>query len=222
MTRLAPWVIAFALVIGGGVAAGLQSYRWSGNDEFDAVEAKLKDLPDRLGAWTRILDAEETLTEDEKNIGEIEVYQKRSYRNAKGTMVDMIIVCGRPGPISVHTPDVCMRGAGFEMKQHESETVPLPLQGDRTDANEKVNAALFERKDSTGPSLRHVYWAWSDGGSWSAESPRWKNLHRPPFIFKVYVWRGLAREDESLDKDPCLDLIGELFTELHARLAPSP
>ena len=25
-----------------------------------------------------------------------------------------LILCGRPGPVSIHTPDVCYRGLGYE------------------------------------------------------------------------------------------------------------
>src|SRR4029077_13786763 len=43
------------------------------------------------------------------------ILQRRYVQRGSGEEIMIALVCGRPGPISVHTPDVCYQGAGFRM-----------------------------------------------------------------------------------------------------------
>ena len=45
--------------------------------------------------------------------------------------VGVLLLCGRPGPVSVHTPDLCFPGAGFQ-EAGEPTRCPIPgSPGDR-------------------------------------------------------------------------------------------
>src|SRR5947209_2410247 len=113
MSRLLPVLTVVVIVTLSGVVHGVWTNRWGTAKAVQEAAEKLeKNVPMTIGEWDG--QAKE-MTEREIAIGEIDGYVSRSYVNRRtGSMVSLLIVCGRPGPISVHTPDVCYGGAGYE------------------------------------------------------------------------------------------------------------
>ena len=87
------------------------------------------------------------------------------YENTKsGTKIGLLLVCGRPGPVSVHTPDICYPGAGYEMVQAR----PMVFSGGsacRRKLPEFITAE-FVNDQSFPPDRSRVYWSWTVTGTW--------------------------------------------------------
>src|SRR5262245_54451671 len=113
MRRCLLTVLAVTLVAANGLIHGLWSDRWSEAEELRDAAERLGRVPLTVGAWQG-----EDMEMDPKHraVGEIRGYVLRRYiRRQDKTAVSLLVVCGRPGPIAVHTPDVCYRGAGFNL-----------------------------------------------------------------------------------------------------------
>src|SRR5207249_1784629 len=103
----------FAVVIPCGLLYGLWTDRWVVSDEPGASAAKLAGLPLAVGGWEG-----EALALDAggRSPAGVAGHLSRRYRNRlNGGAVSVLLVCGRPGPVSVHTPDVCYGGAGYDL-----------------------------------------------------------------------------------------------------------
>src|SRR5262249_34842779 len=126
-------------------------------------------------------------------------YAIRSYVNRRtGETIEVTIVCGRPGPASIHTPDVCFRGAGFELAGEPSAWTVTSSKEESP-----FQAALFHRSQASGALDLRVLWSWSAPGAWQApENPRIAFASQPA-LFKLYVIRQMLRDDEPLAEDPC-------------------
>jgi hypothetical protein len=100
--------------------------------------------------------------------------------------VSFLIVCGRGGPISVHTPDICYGGAGY--RQLEKEQIRDVESGDGTSHSFKVTR--FVKPGAVVPTQLEIFWSWSrDGLNWQApENPRLA-LARSRALYKMYVVR---------------------------------
>jgi hypothetical protein len=212
MMRYLAWLIAFLLVLSAGVAQGWLTDRWSLSNEPAASAAKLDGLPMQLGEWEG---TDQAMDSDELALAEIVGYKLRSYRHLPtGRVAKVLIACGRPGPLAVHTPDVCLSGMGFVK---DSEKLYTPPKEGWPEAKFKVG--LFVRE--AGPTKQHqrIFWSWSADGNWSVpDNPR-LTFARCPALFKLYVSYPLARPDELRDTDPYLELIRLLLIDLHDRLA---
>lgn len=108
-----PTAAFLAAVAAAGVAHGLYSDRWERSPDRAAAAAKLADLPRTIGPW---VGEDRSLDPAEVAAAGVDGYAHRVYRNpATRQAVTLFVVCGRPGPVAVHTPDVCYQASGFMM-----------------------------------------------------------------------------------------------------------
>ena len=85
----------------------------------------------------------------------------------------LAVIVGPPGPISVHTPEICYSGAEYT-QIGERQAVFLG------DGGAKQSAWLTQFPRTTSRGMACVYYAWSDGGNWkAADQPRVSFAGRP-------------------------------------------
>src|SRR5262245_41385535 len=105
MLRILPLLTALPLVISFGIVEGFWSDRWGFSQEAASAAARLEDVPLSMGEW----DAHPGKL-DAREIGRAEIrgYMLREYINRRtGNTLTVLIALGRPGPIAVHSPEVC-------------------------------------------------------------------------------------------------------------------
>src|SRR5829696_5002011 len=103
MLRFLPAVVALSLVAAYGVFEGLWTERWGPSANAGVVVERLAAVPLTVGEW----EAQElTLSPREVEKAEISGYLSRQYvHRPTGNTLTVLLVCGRPGPVSLHTPD---------------------------------------------------------------------------------------------------------------------
>ena len=188
-------IIAFlAIVLLMGAAHGIWVDRWVPSQELQQSIAKLETVPMTAGDWRgENVDYE---AEDMARAG-IKGCVLRKYQNTRtGETVSVLLVTGRGGPISVHTPDVCYTSAGFEQMGGQSKVSVGDAYGD-------FWKGIFVMPNAVVPRRLEIMWAWSrDGISWSAnDKPRYAYA-RHAAVYKMYIVREpspTARtEDEAV------------------------
>jgi hypothetical protein len=217
MKHALPIVVAFGVVLVSGVVHGLWTDRWLPSNELRAASDRLASLPLELSDW----DAnEEEMDPAEQSMAEIEAYRKIRFVNrTTKAEVQFLIVCGRPGPISVHTPNICYLGAGYAVAGMNKRTLELAAGGDPVE----IQVGLFRKEEAGGPILQRTIWSFSTNGEWRVPDNARQAYARSRFLYKIYMARSLARADELVDKDPTLELLRSLLPRLQKHLfAPSP
>jgi hypothetical protein len=214
MFRLPAVVTAFALVAVAGLAHGLVTSRWQRSTALDAALARVSRVPLTVGDWHgRDLEADPEPFAQAR----AEAYWVRRYENAaKGQAVTVILMCGRSGPLAVHTPDVCYRGAGYEMAG-PAVSIPVPVAGAAEPG--RLWTGRFEKEQPGAVGQLRLFWTWSADGTWQAPtSPRLTFAGRPA-LYKLYVLRETATE-EPLAGDPTLAFLEQLLPALNQALFP--
>src|SRR5438128_10254718 len=90
-----------------GIVHGVWSDRWTTAQAPQEAAAKLAGVPKTIGDWDG---QEDPVDARELRISEASGILKRRYLNRRtGSVVSLMLVCGRPGPVCVHTPDACYR-----------------------------------------------------------------------------------------------------------------
>jgi hypothetical protein len=207
MFRSIHLLAALLLVLGTGLVHGLWTDRWIQTDEPQASAARLELLPMDFGEWRG---KEVTINPTALSIGEIVNYKQRQYVNVRtGAEFTILVVCGKPGAISVHTPEVCFPGAGYKMLG-EPRSATLSVGEGSPDAEFKT--ARFLRADSPDNSEMEAFWAWTTDGHWQAPNyPRW-TFGRYAALYKLYVIRKASSKSGSTEEQlrPARDFMIEL------------
>ncbi len=176
-----PTIGFLSLIVASGVAHGVQTYRWRPPAGFDRIQESLTAIPSTIGGWTA---RENPFEQGDLERAGIRSSVSRVYQQTRtGKSVTVLLVAGLPGPIAVHTPDVCFRGLGY-VPLAAPEPVTLP--GGDTDSR----FWRMECQNLSGPTPRRlmVYWAWNGGDGWEAPDPsaaRARYALRPA-LYKLY------------------------------------
>lgn len=181
--RYARALPVIALIIAGGVLYGLQVDRWhSGSEALEQAVERLNKVPMVIGSWVG-----EPLAVEEPGVFErsgVKAYWQRRYiHRGDGSSVDAVLVVGRPGPISVHTPDICFRGSGFAAAGVQRRT-SIPSAGD-------CWTCRFLPGESSATHAMEVHWTWSTDGTWTAPDTPRVAFARRPVLIKLYVLREI-------------------------------
>jgi uncharacterized protein DUF3485 len=214
MTRILPPALAVLLIVATGVVHGMRTGRWHTDPALTDSVARLATLPPTLDDW----EGEEVSLNGNDPAGVAGHLCRKYVHRRTGQAVTVFLVCGRPGPVAIHTPDICYSASGF--------TVGAPIKYS-TPASDSGAAEFWTtdmaRTTASDRSRMRVFWAWAaDRSGWvAADAPRVQFASRP-VLFKMYLLREVVSEgDASLDRDPCVEFMHTLLPALKAVIFPS-
>jgi hypothetical protein len=208
MLRLFASLAATALIVATGLVHGYWTDRWAPAVEPKAAAERLGNLPMVIGEW----DAIDAGSPGEKVPGVVGSLQRSYTHRVTGATVTLALVCGRPGPVSIHTPDSCYAASGY--KVGEQSLVSVGSKVDFWTADAVLTKASEEKR------LR-IFWAWNPGDGWTAPPDARTAFARHPVLHKLYVLRGLNSLAEPVKDDPALDFLRSLLPAMNERLFAS-
>lgn len=155
--------------------------RWEKLEPIDEYVSRIDEIPLTIGNWAG---QDNPLDQGEMDSAGISGHIFREYTDATtGKTVSVLLVCGRPGPISVHTPDVCYRGAGFKpigSPEHKKLDISEDLDRDFW------QLSFIPPRAATGHQL-DIYWAWNDGTGFTAPASARLSFGGKSALYKMYV-----------------------------------
>jgi Protein of unknown function (DUF3485) len=209
MTRFLTALVASALVIVCGAVHGFWSDRWQQPVETAAAAARMDALPTEAGDWIGY-----PIEVKNPQTGGVAGTLYRRYENHRtGDAATVFLVCGRSGPVSIHTPEVCYAADGFVVGAKSKTSV-----GDN-DAN-FFSADAVKSKAAVETRLR-IFWGWNDGKGWTApDDARFTYVayRHSPVLYKLYVQRDLNGPAQASREEPCQSLLKVLLPELDRTL----
>jgi hypothetical protein len=213
-TRAGLNLAALAIIVSAGITQGRWTGRWSASDDLKRRAEEIARVPVNVGDWKG---QDLPLDRRTQEAAGIAGYVMRRYVNRRGEGVTALLVCGRPGPIAAHTPEVCYPGSGFGST---APRVRLTV-GDGPERDE-VWAADFGNEDSALQKNLRVFYAWTTDGTWTAsETPR-RGFAGAPTLYKLYVIREMGSKKGPARDDPALAFLGRFLPEIRATLFPRP
>ncbi len=214
----APLLVTAAIVATLGVVHGIATDRWGRSDKLERSLATLDRVPVSFGDWTG-----EDLTYEAEAMARAGIQGSvyRRYRHARTReVVSFLLVCGRGGPISVHTPDVCYAGSGYQpIGGTTHKEIDLEAGGKHA-----FRIDRFAMPGGVSPSQLEVWLAWSrDGRTWEAPESARASLARYPALYKLYVVREYLptrTENEKNESNPSEEFLRRALLELIQALPP--
>jgi hypothetical protein len=189
------------IIIAAGLVHGTWTNRLRPSPELTAQAARLQSIPVVIGEWTA---TEMALPARERAKAGAVSYIARTYtKPGRGGSVSVLLLCGLPGVISTHTPDVCYHGNGYTLE----DTSNFARSYGPGEVRAQFRTAVATRND-TNPSVLRIFWSWNDSKRWSApENARWE-FASAPALLKLYV----LRETSGAIVDPSSDSINDFLT----------
>ncbi len=217
MHRWLPLLAGTLLVLLGGVAHGLWSNRWGDSRALETAAKRLELVPRTIGNW---VGRDQEMDARALAIGEIVGHVYRRYEDRRtGQGVTLLLVCGKSGPIAVHTPDVCYGGLGYALTAPPAQQA-VPLGKDAEPAT--FWSATVRKETRQVPVTLHVLWAWNAAGRWEApDNPRLK-FGRYPALYKLYIIRELPPNEDASALEPSIAFLQQLVPELRRSLGTNP
>ncbi len=194
-----------ALTIFSGVLQGKMRNRWGASSDIVAAAGKLVKIPSQFGDWR--LQSSESLDETSSRMLECAASMVRNYENqATGDTISVTLVLGPPGPISVHTPEVCFGSRNFKSRSEREKTA---IPGGENEQDE-FWAMNYAANNLRGDLIR-VYYAWSKGDRWSAPKDARFWSAGQPYLYKMQLLARLAPGANEQSEDPCLKFLQEFL-----------
>ncbi len=198
-------VLAVGLTVFSGILQGRMSNRWGIAVDTKAAADKLEEIPNEFGDWR--LKSSDELGRDALEQLQPAAYWVRTYQNRRtGDVVNVTLLLGQPGPISVHTPEVCFGTKNYENRgERQKVAIHGPTGGD-----DEFWALDFKTISMRGDLLR-TYYAWSSGDRWLALKDARFWSAGLPYLYKIQLSSLLPPEttDTKSSDDPCRNFLQE-------------
>ncbi len=196
-----------------GYLEGRWTGRWHASADLKASVARLDDVPRQIGDWDS---TDSELDPESREATGAEGFLLRQYMDQRGTRFTILLVCGRPGPVSVHTPDICYQGIGAIVGDPDNRTIEL--RDAREDAEFKVIRVRGADNQQAQGRLE-VYWSWNAHGRWeNPKNPRFA-FARYSYLYKLYVIRNME-QNELAEDNPATEFLQKLLPALDKALFP--
>jgi hypothetical protein len=212
MKRWIATLTACVALVACGLVHGTWTERWKKATGPAEAASRMEQLPLQLGDWQgTVIDVKP----ESAGEGVAGVLQRLYVHRGTGQSVNITLVCGRPGPVSIHTPDACYGALGFKVDvRGKKELAGLGASFWQADA--------VQVKASEESRLR-IYWGWNAGQGWTAADDSRLQFARYPVLFKLYVKRDVnVLGEKQTSHELCEDFLQVLLPELDRALFAEP
>jgi len=213
--RRTPLVLgaALLLVAANGVVHGIITHRWTRPVDMSALARALERLPQQIGPWKGEWSEIDPLL---RRAAEAAGALQGTYVNQEtGQVLTTLVLCGRPGPMSVHMPEHCYAGLGY---QQQGNATRVTLDGLNGETIEFRKLTMVRQTHEGVPEQILVYHGWNDGQSWSAPALPRLVFANARFLFKVYVTTPPVPVGADFD-DPVPEFLPRLCQEIERCIA---
>lgn len=206
---------AAVIIVSSGLVHGWLTDRWGSPDKLKSAAAKLESVPSVIGDWEA---TDYEIPERQLELAEAVGSLSRTYVNrVTGATVNVLALCGRPGPISVHPPTVCFTGAGFVLGS-EPQRFALESRNSKP-LVEFWLADFFKPTESLSRSMQ-TFWSWNGGDGWRVpDNPRLTFArYQYSHLYKLYVTHEIVSQNDPVEDSVAVEFMRTFIPELNQAL----
>jgi hypothetical protein len=198
-------IVAAGVTIACGILNGRLTHRWGPSTDMRSAAERLDAIPDHFGSWR--LHHSEKMGQTVIDMLQCAGYVFRTYVDTcTGEQVRVAILLGPPGPIAVHTPEICFSSRDYHQEALRRRVAVPGAEG----GDDAFWAVTFRANDLQRQSLR-IYYGWTTGGKWeAAESPRY-GFAGSPYLYKIQLATFVPSWARTETQDPCRRFLADFL-----------
>lgn len=207
-------VLVVVITTGAGLLSGQLTRRWQATADLQELANGIDRVPTTIGEWS--MQSADQFPQEVVDLLQCAGYLHRTYVNGStGDVVQVALVLGPGGPISVHSPEICYSSRDYSVVEAPE---PFTLQsGDRDDQFWGMTLRSLDAQ----PDLLRVVYAWSAGNGWQApKQPRFA-FGGAPWLYKLQLAGSVPRDQSLKSHDPCRRFLIRFVPELERALIGS-
>jgi hypothetical protein len=215
MSRVFPLLAAIVVIVVSGFVDGQWTRRAEKSAELEQAVTRLDRIPETVGNWRarRVPDVDA----EELELAGAEGAWIRRFTATNNDSVLVVLLVGRAGNMSVHRPESCYPGAGYDQAGSSVRYAVNAVDGSRL---AECWTSRFSKPEVASASHLRIFWSWYAGGKWQAPGwPRWEFAHLP-CVYKLYVIRETNNRPETLDNEPAVKFMQQFLPKLAMALDP--
>ena len=172
-------------------------------------------LPQDFGNWR--FDHQTEFDPAVLKILEQPVYLSRVYQNVQtGDTVTVAVIVGHPGPVAVHTPEICYSSRDYSVAGDRTTQVIAAADG----RQHRLWRLSLEANQADELPLTVLY-GWTTGTEWEAtERPRYA-FGGLSHLYKIQVAAVAPQRRGDSDFDPAQDFLTGFLSQLQPQLVES-
>ena len=209
-------LILLIVTLSAGWLHGSLSNRWGPRRDAKVAEDMLqRELAPEVGNWR--MRQESPFEPEVLRILQCPAYISRVYEHQQtGDTVILMVIVGPPGPVSVHTPEVCYGSQDYTL-DGERRLVPIK---DTQGTNHAFWEIGLKSNNLEGKALRVIY-GWSRGDGWeAAQRPRF-GYGGLTHLYKLQLAVPVNQQPRGSDFDPSQDFLMNFLPQLKPFLVES-
>ena len=200
--------IAVVATFASGLLHGHLSQRWNEPMDIRTIPAQLSEVPTEFGEW-HLHDSSELGEQVIKTLQCVD-YLSRTYVNRKtGESVNVALLLGPSGPISVHTPEICYSSRDFEIRKKRERRDLATANG----TNNQFWSVTLKSRGVDGETL-NVCYGWNGGDRWIAPQQTRIYFAGKPFLYKIQLAATRPPHTGTNDADTCTSFLTEFLPEI--------
>jgi hypothetical protein len=216
MKDLFPFVGFLGLLLstlGAGWLQGSLSDRWGPRPSAEIAADSLRRFPPSdVGNWR--VRREVPLAPDAAQMLQSPAHIVRVYEHQQtGDSITVMVLLGPPGPIAVHTPEICYSSRDYTV---DGERRVYSVKGASGGEHTLWDLAL-KANNLEGQSLRVLY-GWSSGTHWEAARYARFAYGGLPHLYKLQLAIPTSSISKSGDFDPAQDFLANFIPQLQRSL----
>jgi hypothetical protein len=211
-TRFIAFVVLLISTVGAGWLHGSFTNRWGLRRDASLAADLLQEASlSTVGNWR--LHHDVPFTPDVLKMLQCPAHISRVYEHQQtGDRVIVTVIIGPPGPVSVHTPEICYPSRDYKLNG-ERRKIAVERPERKTDAFWEVPL----RSNIDGTVVRVIY-GWSSGTYWeAARGPRY-SYGALPHLYKLQVAVPVNAVAATTDFDPGQDFLKSFLPHLQPSL----
>jgi Protein of unknown function (DUF3485) len=196
-------LIAVGVTFTTALLHGRWTNRWGTPAAQVEAQAVLAGLPHDFGPW-RLVESD-PLPAAARGILQCSGETQGVYENQEtGERVMFTLLLGPPGPMSVHTPEICY-GSLDHVPLADRQRITI----DESTGKDTVWMVQFHDLHELQGNITRVYYSWSESTNWNAvEEPRIQ-FGGGPYLFKLQLLVRLPEEAAVETQDPGRGMLRE-------------
>jgi hypothetical protein len=212
MNKIYPFIGILVLVIGtigAGLLQGSLANRWGPSGTANrAAEVLRSGLPQEVGNW-RVRN-ETPFSSEVVRILQCPAHISRVYEHQQtGDTVRVAVIVGPPGPVSVHTPEICYASRDVSIDGERRKLLVKDAGG----GEHSLWEVPFKSNDLDGSALRAAY-GWTNGSTFEAASHPRIGYGGFTHLYKIQIAVPIQPRSQSTSFDPVNDFLENFLAQL--------